>query len=135
MERTLIAEGKAKLVWRHLATLGPESVWAATAVECAGEQDRFWAYHDRLFAAQAGVNRGAYSKDNLKRFGADLKLDAASFNACVDSDSMVGRVQAATEAGRQKGVRAVPTLFVGQQKIEGLASIEQLRQLVQAATR
>lgn len=48
LEETLIAQGRAKLAWRNFAFLGPESLWAAEAAACAGEQGQFWAYHDTL---------------------------------------------------------------------------------------
>src|SRR5581483_3425295 len=112
LESTYLASGQVKLVYHHLAFLGDESEQAAAAAECAGDQGQFWAYHDKLFAEQAGENRGAFSKDNLKRFGADLGLDQASFNACVDSDRYLSAVRAETREGRRLGVRSTPTLFV-----------------------
>ncbi len=128
-----MAEGRAKLVWRHFAFLGQESIWAAEAAACAGEQGQFWAYHDTLFAEQQGENGGAFSKENLKRFAARLGLDTARFNACLDTDRYATTVQAETAAGRQKGVRATPTLFVNGQKIEGVPLFEELRQVIGAA--
>lgn len=46
--------GKAKFVFKNLAVLGKESVDAANAALCAKEQNKFWEYHDKLFAAQSG---------------------------------------------------------------------------------
>ncbi len=133
LAETFVAEGRAKLVWRHFAFLGQESIWAAEAAECAGEQGQFWTYHDKLFAEQAGVNRGAFSKDNLKRYAGELGLDRARFDACLDTDRYAAKVQAETQAGRQKGVRATPTLFVDGHKLEGVPRFEQLAQLIEAA--
>ena len=119
--------------YRHLAFLGPESTYAAEASECAALQGQFWEYHDRLFAEQRGRNQGAFSKPNLKRFGADLGLEQASFNACVDGGLTSARVTAETEAGRQKGVARTPTLFVNGRKIEGVPSFEVLLEAIQTA--
>ena len=126
---TYVARGQVRIVYRHLAFLGPESQWAAEASECAEEQGRFWEFHDRLFASQAGENRGAFSKANLKRIGEELGLDR-SFAACVDSDRYAQRVRDETKAGQDKGVRATPTLFVQDRKIEGAATFEQLRAII-----
>jgi protein-disulfide isomerase len=119
------------MVWRHMVILGPESQRAAEASECAAEQDRFWDYHDRLFRSQAGENRGAFSDANLKRLAADLSLDTAAFNACLDSGRTRAQVVADTEAGRQKGVRSTPTIFVNDQKLEGVPRFDTVRQLVE----
>lgn len=135
LEETLLAEGKVRVVWRHMAFLGQESVWAAEASECAAEQGRFWAYHEKLFTEQAGENRGVFSKSNLKRFAAELGLQTDAFNACLDQDRYAQQVRAETEDGRRKGVRATPTLFINGQKVfEGVPSFEQVRQAIETAT-
>ena len=124
-----IAQGKVKLVFHNYAFLGMESVWAASAAECAADQGKFWEFHDKLYASQIGENRGTFSKDNLKRFGADLGLGTA-FAPCVDSDRYAQRVSDERKSGDALGVRATPTLFVGGQKIEGAASLDQLRAII-----
>ena len=85
-----------RLGYWHVAFLGEESQWAAEASECAADQDKFWEYHDKLFASQNGENQGAFNKDNLKQFAADLKLDTAAFNECLDSGKYTQAVQEQT---------------------------------------
>jgi len=136
LEETLIADGRVRLVWRHFAFLGPESLWAAEAAECAAEQGRFWAYHDKLFIEQAGENRGTFSKANLKRFAAELGLQPDAFQACLDQERYAAQVQGETDEGRRKGVRATPTIFISNQSndqkvFEGVPSFEQLRRAIE----
>jgi protein-disulfide isomerase len=130
--RTYVANGQVKIVFHHFAFLGMESSWAAEAAECAADQGRFWDLHDRLYASQAGENRGAFSKANLKKMGDDLGL-GASFAACVDSGRHAQDVRDSTAAGTDRGVRATPTLFVDGRKIEGAATYEQLKTIIDAA--
>jgi len=130
--RTYVADGSVKIVFHHFAFLGMESHWAAEAAECAGHEGRFWDVHDRLYESQAGENRGAFSKTNLKKIGADLGL-GAGFAACVDSGRYAQAVRDATEQGTARGVRATPTLFIDGKKIEGAVSFEQLKVLIDAA--
>lgn len=130
--RTYVADGSVKIVFHHFAFLGMESNWAAEATECAGEQGRFWELHDRLYSSQAGENKGAFSKANLKKMGADLGL-GAGFAACVDSGRYAQTVRDATQEGSARGVKATPTLFVDGKKIEGAASFEQLKAIIDAA--
>lgn len=124
-----IAKGQVNIVFHHFAFRGQESSWAAEASECASEQGKFFEYRDKLFASQAGENRGTFSKDNLKKLGAAIGLDS-SFNACVDSGRYAQAVRDDTQVGRGRGVQATPTLFVNGRKIEGAATIEQLRAIV-----
>jgi protein-disulfide isomerase len=129
---TYVATGKVKIVFHHFAFLGMESNWAAEAAECAGEQGRFWELHDRLYASQAGENRGAFAKANLKRMGQELGL-GASFAACVDSGRYASTVTDATRSATDRGIRATPTIVIDGQVIEGAVSFEHLRTLIDAA--
>jgi protein-disulfide isomerase len=133
LEEDLLARRKAKLVYRNMAFLGPESVWAAEAARCAGDQGRFWEYHDKLFAEQAGENRGTFSSDNLKRFASELGLDTGSFGGCLDSGKYREEVLSEVEEGRAQGVSSTPTLFVNGRKLEGVARYDELREIIESA--
>jgi len=77
-EQTVLAnyikDGKVKLVSRDFAFLGDESLRAAEAARCAGDQGKFWEYHDYLFTHQNGENKGNFSNLNLKTFAKALGL-------------------------------------------------------------
>jgi protein-disulfide isomerase len=69
-----IKNNQVKFVYRDFAFLGPESIQAAQAARCAGEQGKFWEYHDYLYTHQNGENQGNFSDDYLKSFAGELKL-------------------------------------------------------------
>ncbi|MDP3785182.1 MAG: thioredoxin domain-containing protein [bacterium] len=75
LKETYLKSGKTAFVWRDFAFLGEESFRAAEAARCAGEQGKFWEYHDYLFNNQRGENAGAFSDRSLKSFAATLGLD------------------------------------------------------------
>ncbi|HYK99131.1 MAG TPA: DsbA family protein [Candidatus Acidoferrales bacterium] len=114
---TYVANGQVKIVFHDFAFLGSESNWAAEAALCASDQGKFWEYHDKLYASQRGENQGAFTKDNLKKFGSDLGLGPA-FAACVDSGKYAQSVRDEQKAGQDLGVNATPTLFVNGQKLD-----------------
>ena len=120
-------------VYRHMAFLGDESVWAAAASECADEQGRFWDYHDLLFTYTAGRGRGVFTKPNLKLYAAQLGLDEGSFASCVDSRRYEDWVGAQTELGRQRGVSSTPTLFVNGRRVSPAPGWDDLRSLILGA--
>lgn len=122
-----------KFVFRNLAFLGQESIVAAEAAECAADQNQFWPYHDKLFEAQTGENVGRFSKDNLKQFATDLKLDTASFNRCLDSDKYLSKVQNDKQEATSKGVQRTPTLFINGVKYEGVPSWDDLKRRIDSA--
>lgn len=116
----------------HFSFLGQESFWAAEASECAADQNAFWPYHDKLFASQNGENGGAFSKDNLKRFAADLGLNTATFNDCVDSGKYTELVKAETTQAQSIGVRSTPTFLVNDEPVIGAQPFEVFQQVIEA---
>lgn len=125
-----IDTGKAKVVYHHFASIGPESTWAAEAANCAGEQNKFWEYTWLVFDNQAGENQGAFSRAHLKEFAARLTLDATAFNTCFDSDKYQTAIQQEKTQGLGLGVQATPTFFINGQKYEGALSASQMTRLI-----
>lgn len=122
-----VKTGKVRFVYRHFAFIGQESIWAGQAAECAGSQNRFWEYHDKLFASQAGENRGAFSRENLKRFARELGLDAGRFDRCLDNNETLERVRQDTEEGMSRQVRSTPTFFINDDPLLGALPYENFK--------
>lgn len=128
-----IDTGKATFVFKHMAFLGPESVYAAVASECAADQGKFWQYHDYLFEHQNGENQGAFDKDKLIGFAEPVGLDKDAFAKCVNSDATLERVKADTMEGQALGVSSTPTFFINGKPVVGLASPQDFSKLIDAA--
>ncbi|MGH7410282.1 MAG: DsbA family protein, partial [Candidatus Methylomirabilis sp.] len=75
LEEEYIKTGKVRFVYRHLAILGAPSVATAQAAACAGEQGKFWDYHDKLFASKGFFS---FADRRLKQYARDLGLDGAT---------------------------------------------------------
>jgi len=121
-----------RLGYQHFAFLGPESQWAAEASECAADQDAFWEYHDKLFDSQSGENRGAFNKDNLKRFAIELGLDTQTFDECLDSGKYTSIVENETQAAQTLGVRSTPTFLINGKPVIGAQAFEVFKQTIEA---
>ncbi|MBS3053121.1 MAG: DsbA family protein [Candidatus Aenigmarchaeota archaeon] len=121
--------GKVKLVYRHfpLAQTHQYAQKAAEASECASDQGKFWEYHDRLFD-----NQNALFPASLKKYAADIGLDRAAFDACLDSGAMASRVKADFEDGQGRGVRSTPTFFVNNVMIVGAQPFSSFKQAIES---
>ncbi len=117
----------------HMAFLGDESQWAAEASECADDQGKFWEYHDKLFASPKGENQGAFAKDKLKQFAADLGLDKDQFNTCLDSGKYTSLVKQQTQMLGQLGVQSTPTFLVNTTPLQGAETFDKFSQLIEQA--
>jgi protein-disulfide isomerase len=87
--------------------LNEESVVAAEASECAADQDKFWEYHDVLFANQSDL-----SVEKLKSLAAGLKLDSKTFDDCLDSGKNKALVQDQLQFAQQLGVQSTPSFML-----------------------
>jgi protein-disulfide isomerase len=128
-----VQSGRVKIVYRHFAFLGDESSLAAQASEAAAEQGMFWEYHDALFAAQAGENRGAFSSARLKQMASNGGLDRAMFDAALDSGKYKSVVQAETSEGRKLGIDSTPVFFVNGVKIPGAQPYSVFKSTIESA--
>lgn len=111
--------GKVKIVYKHfpLNQIHQFAQKAAEASECAGDQNKFWEYHDVLFQ-----NQNALTRNELKRYAASLGLNTTAFNACLDSSALESIVRQNYNEGVNKGVTSTPTFFVNNVKISGSQS-------------
>lgn len=118
---------RIRFVFRQfpLERIHPFAEKAAEASECAGQQGKFWEMVDKIYSQQYDL-----SIDGLERDAAELGLDQPRFNQCLTSGAMAGRVRQDVEDGRALGVRATPTFFSGQKRIEGVLTAAQFSQLV-----
>ena len=137
-----VKTGKVKFVNVDLAFLGEESVQAAQAAHCAGDQGKYWTYHDYLYSylwdnyyakGQNGENVGAYSDKNLKSFAAKLGLDEAKFSECLDSKKYVAKVEAGHAFAQSAlGDRlSTPSVFVGEKLIQGAQPYEVFKKAIE----
>jgi protein-disulfide isomerase len=131
LDTDYLATGKAKLIFKNLAFIGQESKWAAEAAACAGDQGKFWDYHNKLFEEQNGENKGTFKGDNLKRFAQEIGLNQGEFNTCFDAGKYTGQIADEISEAENRGVNATPTFFVGQTAVE--ASYDAISEAIDAA--
>ncbi len=131
LEKEYVEAGKVRFVYRNFAFLGPESILAAEAAECAADQGRYWDYRSTLWQRQRGENQGAFRPENLKGFAAELGLDQAKFDACLDNGTHRAEVLAEEKEGEALGVNATPTLFINSRKMQGVPSLDTMKAAIE----
>lgn len=125
--------GKVFFTYRSMGQwIGPESVAAAEAAYCAGDQGKFWDYHNILFANQTGENVGDFTERRLLAFAEALELDMDEFKACLNSNKFLSQVNGDQADGRAQGAEVTPTFFVNGQLVRGAVGIDQFSQIIDA---
>lgn len=126
-----VKTGKVAFVWRDFAFLGQESVKAAEAARCAGEQGKFWDFHDYLFTHQNGENQGAFSDDNIKSFAKNMNFNTQAFNQCFDSGKYAKAVVDSANEGKSVGVTGTPASFINGQMVSGAVPFGSFQSLIE----
>lgn len=114
---TFVATGDVYYIYRHFPFLDDqaprnESDQAANASMCAAVENRFWDYHDMLFANWDGENQGAFNDKRLVAFAEALGLDMQEFNQCFDDNQFKDEIDADLVSGRDSGVTGTPSVMV-----------------------
>jgi protein-disulfide isomerase len=132
LRESFVKDGQVRYVWNDFPFLGPESYWAAEAADAAGQQDRFWQYHDKLYQEQGSENSGAFSAENLLRFAQQLGLDLNQFASDLQSGAPAREVAEDKQRGDEIGVNSTPTVYVNDQKLPGVPTWDDLAQVIQS---
>ena len=104
--------GKVNIVFVDLAFLGSDSPIAAQATHCANEQGKYWEYHSILYYKQEGIDNGWASKNMLKEYANELKLDSDQFAICIDSAKYAKNVQDSYNDAVKMKVSSTPTFYL-----------------------
>ena len=117
-----------KLVYRNfpLTSLHPNAYLAAEAAICAGDQDRYWDYHEALFENQYGL-----SEDALLQYAEELGLEMDSFSTCLIEREYKDFVRADMDYAISIGVQSTPTFYVNGILIVGAQPIQVFRSVIE----
>ena len=130
LRQEYIDTGKVLFAYKHLAVLGPDSVRAAEASECAAEQNKFWDFHNLVFTDQA-ANHTPLTEDNLAELAGQVDLDAAAFSDCLTSGRYNDRVVLESQTVQSLGVRGTPGFVVNGVYIPGAQPFEVFQQVIE----
>lgn len=130
-------------VSNNLRQGGVESENAAMAAYCAADQNRFWEYHDALFANFLGEDVGSFTPRRLQAIAESVGLDVGTFNSCLSSGKYRAQVQQDFEDARAAGITGTPYFVItytvnGQEKtltVEGAQPFSVFQQQLDQALR
>jgi protein-disulfide isomerase len=113
-----------KIVYKNFPlAFHKQALSAALAALAAGEQGRFWEYHDALFLRQNSLSDETYL-DIARNMG----LDMEKFSLDIMRPSLRQKIELDIAEGKKAGVNGTPTVFVNGRKLRNrdLASISKM---------
>ena len=111
----LVRTGKIRFAYTYFPFLGNESVQAAAAAVCAGDQNKFFPFADLLYDQQRPENSGFLTTPRLLAFGRQAGITGPAydtFEKCVNAKTYEGFVLRSADQASKRGVHETPTLFI-----------------------
>jgi len=118
---------RIRLSFKHypLTHVHPWSMDAAAYADCAGEQGKYWPFHDKLFSGELALGSDAYLK-----YASDLGLDTNKFKTCLDTNKYQAAVEANYSFAYNLGVQSTPTFFVNGIAVVGAQPFSVFKQII-----
>ena len=107
-----VMAGKVNVIFKDYTIIGQDSVNAAHAAHCAGEQGKFWQYHNTLYDNWGGENSGWANSENLMKFAEQVELDMNLFTQCNTDGKYAQIISASNGDAQTLGLTGTPAFFV-----------------------
>jgi protein-disulfide isomerase len=120
-------KGKIRFIYRDfpLYSIHPQAQSAAEAADCAGEQGKYWQYHNALFSEKYSLGSDAYT-----RYAAEEGLNPEQFAQCMSDRRFKSEVDADFKYATTIGVSSTPTFFVNGLAVVGAQPYEVFKELI-----
>jgi protein-disulfide isomerase len=117
-----------RIVWKHLPLdMHKNAMGAHIAAVAAEKQNKFWEFHDKLFANQKELTLDAY-----KRYARELKLDLARFERDLADLENKKKIDADKAEATAMGVTGTPGFFVNGRYLSGAKPFEEFAKAINA---
>jgi protein-disulfide isomerase len=117
-----------RLVYKHfpLDELHPQARRASEASWCAQQQDKFWQFHDRLYAGGSDA-----APATLAAMAQSAGIDVATFESCLVSGKAASAVERDAAEGARFGVTGTPGFFINGRLLSGNLPLDRFVEIVE----
>lgn len=106
--------GSVKIVFKHYPlSFHKQALPAALASMAAGEQGKFWEYHDELF-----INQNSLSNEKYMEIAQSMGLDINKFSLDMMRPSLRKKIEQDINDAQKAGVTGTPTIFINGRKLK-----------------
>ncbi len=127
----IVKKYNGRVLVKKLAFPLSELTFRATeAVLCVKNPSQRKIMSDLIYKNQSKWRNNRYPKSLWKAFAKDSGEDLMAWKECIERRDNLGRINKSRDLGLGLGVRATPTFFVGDEKLEGSKSIGRLKKII-----
>jgi len=115
-----------RIIWKDMPNEShTEARNAAIAARCAGEQDKFWEFHDLLFANQFALGADLYTA-----IAQELELRDRAFSTCVEDETTAPLIDRTYQEGLSLQLTVTPTFFINDERYSGEVDLATLKAVI-----
>jgi protein-disulfide isomerase len=118
--------GKIRIVYRNLplTSIHPDAMAAAEAAMCAGEQDAYWPFHNKLFSSES------LNQQTFLQYAQELSLNVETFKTCITDEKYKDAITSDSDFAINLGIRSTPTFFINGLAVVGAQPLEVFKQVI-----
>jgi protein-disulfide isomerase len=112
-------EGELRFEYKHfpIERIHPYALQAAMAAEAAGQQGKFFEFHDLLFENQAQWSQSPTPNIFFIQYAEELGLDIDQFRRQSNASVLRDKVRAEQAEGVERGVTGTPGFFLNGERL------------------
>ena len=107
-----------------------ESIELAAGAFCAGEQNRYWQYHDFVFWNQGRENRGDHDAAFIADVADQAGVVSATWEACMARTDIRKPITDLTRTAAAAGISSTPTLRINGTPLVGVPDYDHLAAVI-----
>lgn len=117
---------KIRFVYRNLplTSIHPDAQGAAEAAMCAGEQNAYWQFHNKLFGSES-LGNNVYIQ-----YAQELGLNTTTFESCLNDHKYKKAVEDDSNFAIDLGIRSTPTFFINGLAVVGAQPLDVFKQVI-----
>jgi protein-disulfide isomerase len=133
IKNEFVETGKVRFVYFDfpLEDIHDNAMLAAQAARCAGDQDAYWAMHDRLFNQQGEWSNHGNALGVFVRYAEELGLNPQRLERCLNTELHREAVQDSQALAKRLQVRSTPTVLVDNIVMAGAQSWPRMKAVIE----
>jgi len=110
IEKNYISTGKVLYGFRDfpIDQLHPQAIRAHEAAQCAGDQQKYWEMHARMFGQPS-----QHTPEQLEQTATQIGLDLGAFRACMAAGTHTSVIRQSVAQAESFGANGTPAFFIG----------------------
>lgn len=115
-----------------LISVHPYAVPAAKAAEAAGQQDKFWEMHDKLFENQTTWSKSSNPDAFFIKYAEEIGLDVSIFKRHLASSVINDAIIESFKDAQERGLTSTPSFFLNGERMS-FGTFEEFKSQIEMA--